>query len=52
MIQVKYPRKDPRCLAHGVPVEIIVPLHDIGNAYGERWICPICVEEPERITYH
>ena len=47
----KLPRINPKCEKHGIPVKIIVPLNEKGNAHGERWICDICVGEPKMITH-
>jgi hypothetical protein len=32
-----------------LPVKIIVPANEIGNAHGERWSCPKCEKEPKKI---
>jgi hypothetical protein len=37
------------CSEHGEPVTIRIPVNEFGNAHGERWHCPKCTGEPQKI---
>lgn len=43
-------RKNAKCYKHKMPVTIYLPVNEFGNAHGERWHCPKCKGECEKIT--
>lgn len=41
--------KNHKCYKHKIPIIRYAPINDVGNAYGERWYCPECEGECEKI---